>query len=313
MVLALGAAALPFAGRAQGRLRRICILSAIDPEPHLALLADGLQRLGYVEGRTLVLDSRSARGKPGALNAHAVELARSRVDVIVTHQASAAAAAKKATSVIPIVMAPAADPLAAGLIAALSRPGGNITGVAVNTTEVAARTLELIRDIVQPRRAARVAMLADANDPFTKTFLGHWQNAAAKVRTVVGITVAHSEAQFDAAFAEWDRLRVHAVIVQPGLPVQLVTDLGRKYRIPIVSTARAFVEAGGLMSYSNSPAEIATKAAGFVGRILKGAKPADLAVEQATTFDLALNLKAAKALDLEFPDSVIARADALLQ
>ena len=289
------------------------MLSVIHPEPHWTLFRDAMQALGYADGKTVVLDSVSAEGKPETLGRLAGELVRARVDVIVGFQTPAVTAARKATSTIPIVMAPAADPVATGLVASLARPGGNVTGMAGNTAELAAKLLQLVREIVHPPRTTRVAVLANAGDPFTKTFLEHLSGAARKMRMVVGVAAVRGPAEYEATFAEWDKLRVHAVIVQPSLPPQGAIALAQRYRIPTVSPARAFVESGGLMSYSNSPKEIAVSAARFVVRILKGAKPAELPVEQPTHFELALNLRMARAIELEFPESLIAQADAIIQ
>lgn len=293
-LLQLGLAALPAAALAQRATpHRVGLLSLEDPEPYAGLLRDALQS-------DAVLDVRSAAGKAEALSKLAIELARSKVEVIVAHEAPAVAAARTASPVIPIVMAPGERV-----------PATNVTGIAAASGLIAAKMLENIRDV--RTRMRRIAVLANRNDPFTKGFLAPLQEAAGRMRLGLGIALVADAAQMERAFAEWDKLRVQAVVVQPSLPRNRAIELASRYRIPTVAPMRAFVEAGGLMSYSYNPADIARQAAGFVERLLRGAKPVDLPVEQATSFELGLNLKTATALGLELPDSLLARVDVIVQ
>jgi putative ABC transport system substrate-binding protein len=288
----------------------VALLAATQP-PYWPAFRDALSRIGYREGKDVQFDVRLADGNNDLLDKLAADLVRSKPELIVAYQTPAVAAAKKATSVIPIVMAPAGDPVGTGLVASLARPGGNVTGMAANTAEVAGKMLQLIRELKPSAR--RIAVLANATDAFAKPFLAELQFAAAKLRITLGVALVRGPADYEAVFAEWDRLTVQALIVQPSLARTRAVDLALRYRIPAIAPTTAFAEAGGLMSYSSSLNETADKAASFVDRILRGAKPADLPVEQPTLFELALNLRTAKAIDVEFPDSLIARADALIQ
>jgi putative ABC transport system substrate-binding protein len=171
--------------------------------------------------------------------------------------------------------------------------------------------LQLIREVKPDAR--RVAVLANADDAFTKPFVAELQSAARKLRITLGVSTVRTPAEYEAPFVEWEKLRVQALIVQPSLIRARAIELAMKYRLPAVGPSTLFAEAGGLMSYSGSLKEVAQKAATFVERILKGARPAELPVEQPTSFELALNLKAARALEIEFPAEVMARADVLIQ
>jgi putative ABC transport system substrate-binding protein len=233
------------------------------------------------------------------------------VDLIVASETPAVHAAKQATTTIPIVMAPAGDPLGTGLVASLSRPGGNVTGLSAATAELAGKSLELIREVLPSAR--RVAALADPGNPFSKSFLEqiHLSAPSAKVEIVV-VNVRAAE-EFEAGFAEMVRQRAEAVIVQPTLPRKPAIDLALKHRLPSVSGNRAFADGGGLMTYAGSLADRYRNAAGYVDRILKGAKPADLPVQQPVKFELVVNQKTAKALGLTIPATLLARADDVIE
>ena len=258
-----------------------------------------------------MVEVRSAEGKPNFLPALAAKLVRLKVDIIVAFQTPAVQAAKQATNTIPIVMAPAGDPVGTGLVASLARPGGNVTGASSTTAEVAAKTLELIREI---RPAARsVAVLANVADPFTKPLLEQIQSAGRLLGIEIRPAMVRGPEEFDAAFAEWVKARVDAVIIQPSLPRKRAIDLALKHRLLSASPTRLFVEAGGLISYAASPRDNSRKAATYVDKILKGAKPADLPVEQPTKFELVVNLKTAKALGLKIPETILFRADRVIE
>ena len=254
-----------------------------------------------LEGPGLAIDARSAGGRFGELDKLAAEVVRMRPDVIVAHEVPSVAAAAKATQRIPIVMAPASERIA----------GPNITGLVADSARQAAGIIGLGRDL-KPN-ARRIALLANADDPSSRALLNTLNQAAARIRVPVGIALVRSADDYEAAFAQWDRLRVQVLIVGPTAHAKRSAELAQRFRLPAVSVADGFVEAGGLASYAISSRETARKTATYVERILKGARPSELPVEPIGTFDLSLNLKTATALDLEFPDGVLARANAVVQ
>jgi putative tryptophan/tyrosine transport system substrate-binding protein len=222
-----------------------------------------------------------------------------------------ARAAKQATREIPIVMADAGDPVGTGLIASLSRPGGNVTGIAAITAELAGKCVELIRDMLPSAR--RVAALINVPDPFSKPFLEKIQRGGEATGTTIDPIRISSREEFEAAFAEMDDKRPDAIIVQPSLPGKRATELALKHRVPAVSVPRWFAEEGGLMSYSPRFPELFYQAAVYVDKILRGAKPADLPVVQPTKFELVINIQTAKLLGLTIPESFLLRADAVIE
>ena len=312
MMLIGGAAAWPLATRAQPtKVPRLGVLLVANREPFSRLFWEGLRELGYIDGQNIQIEFRSAEGKLNLLPELAAELVRLKVDIIVASETPSVQAAKRATNKIPIVMAPSGDPVGTGLIANLARPGGNVTGLSAATAELAGKSLELIREILPS--ASRVAALADPTNPFTKPFLEQIQIAAQTIGIKIEVIMVRGTEEFDAVFAEMDRKRIEAVIVQPTLPRGRIVDLVQKHRLPAVSGNRAFADAGGLMSYSASLADRYRNAAPYVDKILKGAKPADLPVQQPTKFELVINLKAAKALGLTVPPTLLARADEVIE
>jgi putative tryptophan/tyrosine transport system substrate-binding protein len=306
-----GAAAWPLAARAQQgeRVRHVGVLLVSGPEP-LGPFREALGDLGYVEGKNIQIDVRSAQGEDTRLPELAAELVRSRVDVIVAVQTPAAHAAKNATRDIPIVVM-AGDPIATGLISNLARPDGNVTGLSGTAAEAAAKSLELIAEIKPGAR--RVGVLGNADDPFMKPFFEQIQRGAPGVRLEVHQITVHGSGELNDAFAEIARERADAVVIQGSLPVQLTVDLALKYLLPSLSTQKSAVQAGILMSYSGSFAERGRLIANYVDQILKGAKPADLPVQQPTKYELVINLKTAKALGLELPPTLLARADEVIE
>jgi putative tryptophan/tyrosine transport system substrate-binding protein len=241
----------------------------------------------------------------------AAELVRLHVDIIVTWFTPPAQAAKQATREIPIVMADAGDPVGTGLIASLSRPGGNVTGIAAITAELAGKCVELIRDMLPSAR--RVAALINVPDPFSKPLLEKMQRGGEATGTTIDPIRISSREEFEAAFAEMEKKRPDAIIVQPSLPGKRATELALKHRVPAVSVPRWFAEEGGLMSYSPRFPELFYQAAVYVDKILRGAKPADLPVVQPTKFELVINLKTAKSLGLTIPESFLLRADEVIE
>ena len=306
-----GAAAGPLAARAQQgeRMRRIGLLLVSGPEP-LGPFREALADVGYVEGKNIQIEIRSAQGQDTRLPELAAELVRSRVDVIIAVQTPAAHAAKNATRDIPIIVM-AGDPIATGLITNLARPGGNITGLSATAAEAAAKSLELIAEIKPGAR--RVGVLGNADDPFIKPFFEQIQRGAPSVRLEVREIIVRGSDELNGAFATIARERADAVVIQGSLPVKPTVDLALKYQLPSLSTQKSAVQAGILMSYSASFAERARVIANYVDEILKGAKPADLPVQQPTRYELAINLKTAKALGLDVPPTLLARADEVIE
>ena len=241
----------------------------------------------------------------------AAELVRLKVDIIVTWFTPTALAAKQATHEIPIVMAETGDPVGTGLVASLPRPGGNVTGMAAVTAELAGKSVQLIRDMLPSAR--RVTALANATDPFSKPFLEQIKLGGEATGTTINPVMISSPEEFETAFASMEKDRPDAVIVQPSLPSKRAAELALKHRVPAVSVPRWFAEQGGLMAYSPRYVDLFRKAAVYVDKILKGAQPADLPVEQPTHFDLVLNMKTAKALGLEVPPTLLARADEVIE
>ena len=297
---------LPLAAQ-QPKLPRIGVLLTANPEPFWSEFRAGLREHGYIEGQNIQFEFRSADGQLNLLRALADELVRLKVDIIVASQTPAVTAARQATTEIPIVMAPAGDPVATGLISSLARPGGNITGLSGTAAELGAKTLELIRDMLPSTR--RVAVLATATDPFSRPFVEQIEQGGRTLGIAIQTIMVRGVEEFAAAFAAMDKERADAVIVQGSFPRTPVLDLAVKHRLPAVgggAGGRLFSREGGLMSYSGNQSDGYRRAAFYIDRILKGAKPADLPVEQPTRFELVINLKTAKALGLTVPASVLA-------
>jgi putative ABC transport system substrate-binding protein len=309
------AAVWPLAGRAQqpAKLPTIgaLVLGSTDPEQFWREFRQGLRELGYVEGQNIRFEFRSAQGQADRLPELAAELVRRKVDVIVTWFTPPTQAAKQATHEIPIVMADTGDPIGTGLVASLPRPGGNVTGIASVSSELAGKSVQLIRDMLPSAR--RVAALANATDPFAKPFLEQINLGGEATGTTINpVSIGNSE-ELEAAFAAMEKDRPDAVIVQPSLPSRRAAELALKQRMPAVSVPRWFAEQGGLMSYSPRYADLFHKAAVYVDKILKGARPADLPVEQPTHFELVINMKTAKALGLTIPETFVLRADEVIE
>ena len=309
------AAVWPLAGRAQqpAKLPTVgaLVIGSTDPEQFWRDFRQGLRDLGYVEGQNIRFEFRSAQGQANRVPELAAELVRLKVDVIVTWFTPPTQAAKQATHEIPIVMADTGDPIGTGLVASLPRPGGNVTGIASVTAELAGKSVQLIRDMLPSAR--RVTALANATDPFSKPFLEQIKLGGEATGTTINpVNIGGSE-ELEAAFAAMEKDRPDAVIVQPSLPSKRAAELALKQRVPAVSVPRWFAEEGGLMSYSPLYADLFHKAAVYVDKILKGAHPADLPVEQPTRFELVINMKTAKALGLAIPETFVLRADEVIE
>jgi putative ABC transport system substrate-binding protein len=315
--LAMTAATLGFSpavGRAQqGGLRTIGVLviGKPDPAPMLQIFCGQLEKLGYAEGRNIRIVIRSAEGDTARLPALAAELAHENVDVVATWMTPAVLAAKQATSRIPIVMIGVADPVGMGIVDSLARPGGNITGTAGLTAVLAGKIVELFKDMLPG--LARIAVLCNAPDPFSKPFREEIE-AAGRTNGVEAVPlILNTGAELDAAFSKMVDAKIPAVIVQPSLPLARAADLGLRNRIAAAAPQPLFAGYGGLLSFSNDPREMYREAAVFVAKILKGTSPADLPVEQPSKFELIVNLKTAKAIGLVVPPAVLARADQVLE
>jgi putative ABC transport system substrate-binding protein len=316
LVIALGSAALAWplvAGAQQSKMPTVgaLVIGSPNPEQFWREFRQGLGDLGYVEGQNIRFEFRSAEGHLDRLPELAAELVRLKVDVIVTWFTPTAHAAKGATREIPIVMAETGDPVGTGLVDSLRRPGGNVTGIASVTAELAGKSVQLIRDMLPSAR--RVTALANAIDPFSKPFLEQIKLGGEATGTTINPILVSNSREFETAFAEMEKNRPDAVIVQPSLPSKRAAELAVKHRVPAVSVPRWFAEEGGLMSYSPRYIDLFRKAAVYVDKILKGTQPADLPVEQPTRFDLVINLRTAKALGLEIPPTLLGRADEVIE
>jgi putative tryptophan/tyrosine transport system substrate-binding protein len=305
-----GAVAWPLGTRAQQAKAKIGVLVGSDPTFFVNELRQGLRELGYVEGQTIQLEVRSGNGITAELVPIAVELVADKVDVIVAYPTPAASAAKQATKEVPIVIV-AGDPIATGLIDSLARPGGNITGVSGVAAEVATKNLEMVREVLPFAR--RAAVLANANDPFHLPFLDTIQAAASTLQIEIKTLMVQTADELETDFEDIEKWRADAVLVQPSLPQKRIAELAAKYHLPALSPDPEFTGLGGLMSYSSDFKALFRRCAVFVDKILKGAKPADLPVEQPTKFWLVINLKTAKSLGLTIPETLLATADEVIQ
>lgn len=312
ILLSISAAlsAWPLVARAQQKIPRIGILIFTEAE-HMGPFREALRDLGYVEGRTIQFETREANGQASRLPGLAEELVRSKVDIIVASLTPAVVAARRATSDIPIVMAPAGDPVATGLISSLARPGGNITGVSATAAELSSKNLELIRDILPGARD--IAVLHNPDDPFARVRLEQLQQGAMNVRLDIRPVTVRGNDEMSGAFAGMVRERPDAVVLAGNLPAHPMIELALQHRMPAFSTQKPLTHGGALASYSASFPEMAREIAGYVDKILKGAKPAELPVQQPSKFELVINLKTAKALGLTVSPTLLARADAVIE
>ena len=309
----------PLAGDAQppAKFARIGLLTlAVAPSTPLAeAFRQGLREHGYVEGQNLAFEYRYAEGRADRLPALAAELVRLKVDVIVTESNMAALAAKSATETIPIVMAIAGDPVKAGVVGSLARPGGNVTGLTLMHPELSGKRLQLLKEAVP--RIALVAVIWNPTDPAAVDFLRETEVAARSLGLRLHVIEARAPAELDAAFKAVADARPSAFFTLPGGMFQdnqtRILEFAKKNRLPGVFPNRVFVEAGGLISYGPNLAASSRRAAAFVDKLLKGAKPADLPIEQPTKFELVINLKTARALGLTIPASVLVRADQAIE
>ena len=305
----------PLAARAQpSKVARIGALyiGLADAESFKKELREGLRDLGYIEGQNVTFEFRSAEGKLDRLPELASELVRLKVDVIVALYVPCALAAKGATRDIPIVIV-AADPVETGIVASLARPGGNITGVSLMSAVLIGKCVELFRDMLATTR--RVALLTNAADPLFAKLILEQARLAGQITgiEIQPITVRGPDEELEAAFAAIASGRAEAVVIQGSLSTKRIAELAVEHRLPAASTTRGFADAGGLMSYGADGPALFRQGAKFVQRILQGQQPNDLPVEQPTKFELAINLKTAKAMGLTIPETFLLRADALIE
>ena len=299
-----------------GAMPRIGFLTP-GPNPREPAFWEGMRDLGYVEGKTIVVDRRSAEGDFSRLPGLAAEIVKGRPDVIVAIASAAAVAAKQATSTIPIVMVGSSDPVAAGLVGNLARPGGNVTGTSTQTTAAVGKLLGLIPQFLPG--ATRVAALWDPVNAISQQLrMGETLIAAARLHLLVRIIEVQTREDLDRAFAALRSPRPDAVLVAGDTfflgNAGRLAELALANRLPVFSTGgRVLTEAGILATYGADATVIARRSAAYVQRILKGAKPGDLSVEQPTKFELIINLKTAKAIGLTIPQSVLLRADEVIQ
>ena len=297
---------------------RIAFINASSPSAILAryeAFRHGLRELGYVEGKNITIEYRYAEGKLDRLREIMAELVRLKVDLIVTAGPSATRAAKEATSSIPIVMALDYDPIGNGFVASLARPGGNITGLSAVYPEMSGKQLELLKEIVPG--LAQVAVIGTSTQPGNAHAVRETELAAAAFGVKLQYLDVLAPKDIEAAFGAAKKGRTDAMVVLAG-PVLLshrtqVAESAVKSRIPVTYQASEYVEAGGLMSYGVTIADLHRRAATYVDRILKGAKPSQLPVEQPTKFELIINLKTAKQIRLIIPPNVLARADKVIK
>jgi putative ABC transport system substrate-binding protein len=304
----------PLAAQQATRMRRIGWLSPASAADGLASLRAGLRELGYIEGQNISIEARSADGRSERLPQLAAELVRLPLDVLCTEGTQASVAAKQATSTIPIVFANVAFPDRSGLVASYLRPGGNITGVAFIGPEYGKR-LELLKE-TQPK-LSRVALIYNPDNPASVLALKETQRWA----TALGIRLEPHEFRgprdFERIFGAIAGKRPDALMTTADPLIAAyrtrIVDFAKKHRLPSMYPSREFVDAGGLMFYGGSIPEMYRRAAGYVDKILNGTKPGDLAIEQPTKFDMVINLKTAKALGITIPQSILVRADKVIE
>jgi putative ABC transport system substrate-binding protein len=319
-LLGFGLLAAAFAVEAQHqrKIPRIAVLTSVaeDRAPQiLDAFHRGLREVGYVEGQTIAIERRSSGDRPGRLAELAAEFVKLRVDVIVASSNTAVAAAKKATATIPIVMVLASDPVGLGFVESLAQPGRNITGLTSQATDLTAKRLQLLKEAVP--NLSRVAVLVDPAEPDRLDQARHMQAAARSLKLDVQLVEVRSAGELDAAFAAVARHGAEGVLY--GASAMFLSQRARlaqhalKRRLPTLCFAPPYVESGCLMSYSADIVDLYRRAAYFVDRILKGAKPGDLPVEQPTKFRLAINLKTAKALGITLSPNIVTLADEVIQ
>jgi putative tryptophan/tyrosine transport system substrate-binding protein len=310
-------ASWPLTVRAQqtAKLPTLGFLTAGSDSPGLTALLEGLRQLDWIEGKTIVIDYRYAENRNDRLPELAAELVRLNVNVIVAAGTLAPLAAKHATATIPIVMTSAGDPLGTRLVGSLARPGSNVTGLSLMSPDISGKRLELIEQIVPD--IARVAIIWNATNPYPALVFRQTENAARQLKIEVQSLEVRTPDDVNSALEAAVREKANALItVEDPLTVnsrKQIADFAAKNQLPTMSGLREYVDAGGLLSYGPALGDLYRRAAGYVDKILKGAKPSELPVEQPTKFELVINVKTANALDLTIPPDMLAIADAVIE
>jgi putative ABC transport system substrate-binding protein len=319
VVLTISLVLAPLAVEAQqARVHRIGFISSASSSAMAArdeAFRQGLRALGYVVGQNITIEYRWADGKNERLPGFAAELVNLKLDVIVTHGGVATRAVQQASTTTPIVIAAADDPLAAGLVASLARPGANITGLSLMTPDLTPKRLELLKEILPG--LTRVAVLWNSANPISEPELRKAEAAAGSLGLQLQSLGMRDPHEFATAFSSMKREHAGAVFMLPDAMFfgrrNEIVDFAASSRLPLFAHLREFADAGGLMTYGPNVADVHRRAATYVDKILKGAKPADLPVEQPTKFELVINLKTAKTLGLTIPQSLLLRADEVIQ
>lgn len=312
LITALSASAQP----RTDQVPRIGVLTfTLTPKAFQQWFRQGLREHGYVEEQNINVEWRSAEGRIDRANTLAMELVRLKVSVIVAEFTPAVQAAKNATQTIPIVMAPAGDPVATGLVLSFARPGGNITGFTNMAAELSAKRLELLRELLPSLARVGLLIQGQRTDAWEKAFVEENQAAAATARIQLHVARVARPDDLEAAFSAIMKERAGAIVVSGNLPVPVrqVAQLALRYRLPSLSHLNDFADSGGLMSYGANLSEIQRRAAGQVARILKGANVGDVPVERPTVFELVLNRKTAATLGIPLPASLLLRADRVIE
>ena len=297
------------------KVPRIGVISPVFQSAGMKAFREGLHDLGYIEGKNIVIEYRYAEGKEDRLPALASELVRLNVDIIVVGGGNATLAAKNATKTIPIVMGTASDPVGTGLVASLARPGGNITGSTHISPDLSGKRLELLKEAIP--KLNRVAVLTYHDNPAATLMLKETETAAQSLGLQLQILEVRGSNELENAFGVAKKGRAEAMNVLSSAFLSAerkkIVELASKGQLPAMYFDSQFVESGGLMSYGANIADLFRRAATYVDKILKGAKPADLPIEQPTKFELIINLKAAKQIGLTIPPNVLVRADKVIK
>jgi putative tryptophan/tyrosine transport system substrate-binding protein len=320
LAITTGALAAPLAAEAQqvGKVYRIGVLERTSPPLNTAnfdAFRQGLQDLGYVEGKNLVIEYRSAEGRSERFPTLATELVNLKVDLILTRGTPATLAAKKVTGTIPVVMAASGDPIGGGIVTSLARPGGNVTGLSAVVADVMGKRLELLSEMVPA--VSRIGAILNMSNPAVVTEWKELQVAGQPPGMELQLLDVRTRGELEHAFEAAVQHRVRALLVGIDdltlMHRRVIVDLAAKHRMPAIYASREFVDAGGLMTYGISYPHLYRRAATYVDKILRGGKPADLPIEQPTKFELVINLKTAKALGLTIPPSLLLRADQVIE
>jgi len=319
VVLALGLTLAPLAAEAQApkvyRIGFLALQPFTDLAPYVAALRQGLREHAYVEGQNLVIESRFADGNYDRLPSFAAELVGMKVDVVVTLSTEAALAAKKATASIPIVFTQVSDPIASGVVASLARPGGNLSGFSLIAVELTGKRLELFKEAIPSLKLSII--FCHRGSPVNALALKEAEVAAHKLGLEARLVEVRDADELEPAFTTIARERAHGVVLVPSSFLVThgfrITELATRKRLPVLGWTDLQARKGALMSYGPSASDVLRRAGGHVAKILNGAKPGDLPVEQPTKFELIINLKTAKGLGLTIPQSVLLRADQIIE